>query len=144
MMVIGADNQGPMTNADFGVGADGIYYDKSARVGETPGANLAITRYYTSNGFTVENTVYHATAEIVVMPIQFSATSNVEFAAEKVATISSDFAPAENIRCVVWCSPDWNSSSFKCGYANISPSGEITLTCPSAKYWMGQATWIRG
>ena len=144
MLAIGADNQGPMTNAQLGVGADGIYYDKSARVGETPGDNLAITRYYTSSGFTVENTVYHATAEIVVMPIQFSATSNVEFAATKVATISSNYAPSESVRCVVWCSPDWSSSNFKCGYANIDSSGNITLTCPSAKYWMGQATWIRG
>lgn len=142
--VVGNGYNGSPSNA-FAVWDDGSikYKAPSTRFGETSGADIAITRTYTANGFAIENAVFHATADMVVMPVQFTATSNVALSAQKVATIPAAYAPAESARCAIWCSPSWSGSDFTCGYVDVSPSGEVSVTAPSAKYWFGQVVWIR-
>lgn len=142
--VVGNGYNGSPSNA-FAVWDDGSikYKAPSTRFGETSGADIAITRTYTANGFAIENAVFHATADMCVMPVQFTATSNVALSAQKVATIPAAYAPAESARCAIWCSPSWSGSDFTCGYVDVNPSGEVSVTAPSAKYWFGQVVWIR-
>lgn len=113
----------------------------TARIGEVPGADLPITADYSGGGFTVENPVFHATADVVVLPIQFSSTSAMSWTAELAAHIPSGYAPSEEVRCLVFTTADW--SSYQVGYANIGTDGTIKLTCKSCVAIFGQATWIR-
>lgn len=144
-VAIGADNQGPMTGADFGVGANGVYFNHSARPTETIGADLAITRVYSSYGFRVENAVFHATADMVVLPLQFASDSSIEFgfgnSTYVAATIPVAYAPKEMVRAVIFTTSDW--SSVQIGWANIGTDGKIYLQAARSVVWFGQAVWIR-
>lgn len=113
----------------------------TSRVGETSGSDIAITKDYTGGGFAIEQTVFHATADVVVVPIQFSSTSSMAWSNEQAAHIPAAYAPSESMRCALFTTSDW--STFNVGYANIDETGTIKLTCKSCKAIFGQAVWVR-
>lgn len=113
----------------------------TSRIGETSGADLAITKDYTGGGFTCEQAVFHATADVVVVPIQFSSTSAMAWNNEQAAHIPSAYAPKEEMRFVVFTTSDW--STFNVGYGAIGTDGTIRLMCKSCKAIFGQAVWVR-